>query len=224
LMYGAIGIGIVMISLGLILNIINHFRRGDVLGGLLDKFGVVGVIFYWGMVALVTKYAALESRGLVNLAILLFLALPLVGWALKEPIQYLVQRKAGIPTAPGGGIFVSITESLVGAFEAVLSYLANTISFVRLAAYAMSHAALLVAAFMLAEEVRHFSFGGGVLSVIVIILGNLVVIVLEGIIASVQALRLEYYEFFGKFFSGSGQPFKPFRLVTNGLTWKGAPT
>jgi len=223
LMSGAIGIGIVMISLGLILNIINHFRRGDVIGGFLDKFGVVGLIFYWGMLAFVTNYAAIESRGLVNLAILLFLVLPLVGWAFKEPIQYIVQREAGKLVEPGGSLFVSITESMVGAFEAVLSYLANTISFVRLAAYAMSHAALLVAAFMLAEEVRHFSFGGGVLSVLVIILGNLVAIVLEGIIASVQALRLEYYEFFGKFFSGSGQPFQPFRLVANGLTWKGAP-
>jgi V/A-type H+-transporting ATPase subunit I len=52
------------------------------------------------------------------------------------------------------------------------------------------------------------------LSVLVIILGNAVAIALEGIVASVQALRLEYYEFFGKFFSGGGQPFKPFRLQT----------
>ena len=58
----------------------------------------------------------------------------------------------------------------------------------------------------------------------VVTLGNLVAIVLEGIIASVQALRLEYYEFFGKFFSGSGQPFKPFRLAANGLTWKETPS
>ena len=224
LMYGAIGIGVVMISLGLILNIINRFRRGDVIGGFLDKFGVVGVLFYWGMLALITKYAAIESRGLVNVAIVLFLVLPVVGWVLKEPIEYLAHRRAGHLVEPGGGLFASITESLVGAFEAVLSYLANTISFVRLAAYAMSHAALLVAAFMMADAVRHFSIGGGVLSVLVIILGNLVAIVLEGIIASVQALRLEYYEFFGKFFSGSGQPFKPFRLVVNGMTWKGAPT
>lgn len=224
LMYGAIGIGIVMISLGLILNIINRFRRGDVIGGLLDKFGVIGVMFYWGMLALITKYAAIESLGLVNLAIALCLVLPLVGWAIKEPIEYLVRRHAGHSIEPGGGLGAAITESLVGAFEAVLSYLANTISFVRLAAYAMSHAALLVAAFMMAEQVKHLSVGGGLLSVLVIILGNLVAIVLEGIIASVQALRLEYYEFFGKFFSGSGQPFKPFRLVANGLTWKGAPS
>jgi len=99
-------------------------------------------------------------------------------------------------------------------FEALLSYFANTVSFVRLGAYAMSHAALLVAAFMIAADVKHFSPGGTLLSVLVIILGNLVALVLEGIVASVQALRLEYYEFFGKFFSGGGQPFKPFRLQT----------
>jgi V/A-type H+-transporting ATPase subunit I len=50
--------------------------------------------------------------------------------------------------------------------------------------------------------------------VAIIVLGNIVAIVLEGVIASVQALRLEYYEFFSKFFSGAGRPFKPFRLQT----------
>jgi V/A-type H+-transporting ATPase subunit I len=213
LMYGAMGIGIVMISLGLVLNIINRFRRGDVIGGFLDKFGVVGLWFYWGVLALITKPAAMEARGLAHPAIVVFVVLPLAGWALKEPLEYLRQRRAGHPTAPGGGLFAAITESCVGAFEAVLSYLANTISFVRLAAYAMSHAALLVAAFMLADAVRHCSVGGGWLSVLVIILGNLVALVLESIIASVQALRLEYYEFFGKFFSGDGQAFTPFRLT-----------
>jgi vacuolar-type H+-ATPase subunit I/STV1 len=63
--------------------------------------------------------------------------------------------------------------------------------------------------------VQDFPIGGGLWSVVVIIFGNLIAIVLEGIIASVQALRLEYYEFFGKFFSGSGQAFEPF-LFTAG--------
>lgn len=215
LMSGAIGIGVVMISLGLILNIINRFRRGDVLGGFLDKFGLIGVLFYWGALALITHYAAIQSRGLVSVAAALFLGLPILAWTVKEPLEYYLRRRAGHPLEPGGGLFASITESFVGAFEAVLSYLANTISFVRLAAYAMSHAALLVAALMIAGEVRDIPVAGGVLSVLVIILGNLVAMVLEGIIASVQALRLEYYEFFGKFFSGSGQPFAPFRLAAH---------
>ena len=96
----------------------------------------------------------------------------------------------------------------------MVSYFANTISFVRLAAYAMSHAALLMAAFLMADSVKHVSPAGGLLSVLVIILGNAVALALEGVVASVQALRLEYYEFFGKFFSGGGQPFRPFGLQT----------
>ena len=215
LIYGAVGVGIVMISLGLILNTINRFRRGDVIGALLDKFGLMGLLFYWGTLVLMTQHAVIKSHGLVNLAVVLFMVFPIVGWALKEPAEYFLSRRAGHTIEHFDGLFAAVTESLVGAFEAVLSYLANTISFVRLAAYAMSHAALLLAAFMMAGEVRRFSVGGGVLSVLIIIFGNLVAIFLEGIIASVQALRLEYYEFFGKFFSGNGQPFTPFRLLTN---------
>jgi len=77
----------------------------------------------------------------------------------------------------------------------------------------MSHAALLVAAFMLAAEVQRLLPGGSLWGVVIIIMGNLAAIILEGIIASVQALRLEYYEFFGKFFSGNGRAFEPFRLT-----------
>ncbi len=226
LMYGAIGIGIAMISLGLILNVVNHFRRGDVLGALLGKFGVMGALFYWGVLALLANSETFASHGGLGLAIVLFLVVPMAGWALKEPLEYVLQQHkarfvgAG-PTAEakthsaegGSGLFAAVAESVVGVFEAVLSYLANTISFVRLAAYAMSHAALLVAAFMLAEAVKEVPAAGGALGVMVIVLGNAVAIVLEGIIASVQALRLEYYEFFGKFFSGMGQAFRPFRLV-----------
>jgi V/A-type H+-transporting ATPase subunit I len=212
LMYVTIGFGIAMISLGLILNIVNRFQRGDVIGAFLDKFGFAGLLFYWGTLVILTNSGFFTSRGLTGLSIILFLGLPMLGWAVKEPAEHLLARKGKRHGEAEGGMGDAITESLVGTFEGVLSYLANTISFVRLAAYAMSHAALLVAAFMLAAQVRGISVGGGLWSIVVIILGNAVAIVLEGIIASVQALRLEYYEFFGKFFSGNGQPFEPFRL------------
>lgn len=213
LMYGAISLGIGVISLGLILNIINRFRRGDVIGALLDKFGVVGLLFYWGALVLLVKGAVVRSLGLMSPAIVVFLLIPILGWSIKEPLEHIVRGGTGKQNGETGGLAGAIMESCVGAFEAILSYLANTISFVRLAAYAMSHAALLFAAFMVAAEVRSTPFGGSLWSLLIIILGNAIAIVLEGIIASVQALRLEYYEFFGKFFSGSGQPFEPFRLA-----------
>jgi V/A-type H+-transporting ATPase subunit I len=44
----------------------------------------------------------------------------------------------------------------------------------------------------------------------VVVVGNLIIIVLEGLVVSIQTVRLEYYEFFGKFFRGGGERFKPF--------------
>jgi len=216
-MLAAIGVGVVLISLGLILNVVNCLRRRDWIGGVLGQFGLIGLLFYWGALALVTGVAPPRSPALLVVVLLV----PLAGWCLREPLALVLERRAGHPAAPGGGVLAAITESSVGAFEAVLSYLANTISFVRLAAYAMSHAALLTAAFAMADQLRHVSVGGGALSVLVIVLGNAVAIVLEGIVAAVQTVRLEYYEFFGKFFSGNGQPFTPFRLVT-GVGQRGA--
>lgn len=212
LMACAISFGILLISLGLFLNISNHFRAGDVMGGLLDKFGVLGLLFYWGVLLLLFQSEALQARGLWKPVLLLFVLLPLGGWLLKEPVAFLRHGPAAPAIPEQGGLFTAIAESFVGAFEAVLSYLANTISFVRLAAYALSHAALLSAAFALAREVDPVPTAGPFLAVGVVVLGNLVAIALEGVIASVQALRLEYYEFFGKFFSGVGRPFAPFRL------------
>jgi len=220
LMYVAVGTGIIIISIGLILNMVNRFRNRDFAGGFLDKFGVVGALFYWGVLALMLKYTALKQHGLVGLALVLVIAVPLAVWVLREPVTHVLLNRKGEQAKEGeGNLFTAFMESAVEAFEAVLGYMANTISFVRLAAYAMSHAAILMATFVMAAEVKKIA-GGDVFSVLVIIAGNVVAIVLEGVIASVQALRLEYYEFFSKFFAGDGQAFAPFRLgaVRSGST------
>lgn len=216
LLASALKVGGALISLGLVLNIINRFRRGDVIGALLGKFGLVGLFFYWGMWSLLTQGEAINALGAGNLLPGIIIGLPLTGWLLKEPLEYAFRRRRAQPEHKdqGRGLGQAFTESLLGAFEAVLSYFANTVSFVRLAAYAMSHAALLVAAFMLAGAVRHLPVGGGLLGTLVVIVGNLAVIAFEGVVACVQALRLEYYEFFGKFFAGNGRPFMPFQLKT----------
>jgi len=212
LMGAAVGVGVVLISLGLVLNVINRLRRGDVAGALLDKFGVLGALFYWGALVLLLNPALLRKPGVAGPALALVLGVPLAGWLLRGPLEQFRHRHDS-PAAPGGGrLLEAVAESFAEAFEALLSYLANTISFVRLAAYALSHAALLAAAFLMAEQARQLPVGGGVAAVLLIVAGNLAAIVLEGVIAAIQALRLEYYEFFGKFFQGGGRLFTPFRL------------
>jgi V/A-type H+-transporting ATPase subunit I len=213
LMQLAIAIGVVVISVGLVLNVTNRLRRGNYVGGCFGRFGLAGLLFYWGTLTLLLGGNFLEAHGLMLPALAAFVGMPLAGWALKEPLARLVDRRHGRRPEPGEGWCVAALISLVAAFEALLSYLANTISFVRLAAYAMSHAALLAAAFALADQARHLPLAGPALAALVVILGNAGALVLEGVIAAVQALRLEYYEFFGKFLTGEGRPFQPFRLV-----------
>ena len=210
-LWPSIMVGVGIISLGLVLNIVNRFRRGDYVGGFFDKFGVVGAFFYWGVLALGLKWLIFHQKSLHWLEFVIVIVLPLAALFLKEPVLYALHRRAGHPRE--GSFFEVLMISGVEVFEAAIVYMANTISFVRLAAYAMSHAALLAATFLLAREVSNaVGTVGGALGLAIIILGNVFAILLEGLIAGIQALRLEYYEFFGKFFSGSGKAFQPFRF------------
>jgi V/A-type H+-transporting ATPase subunit I len=212
LMVAAVAVGILMISVGSILNVVNAFRRREFLTAVLDKFGLVGVLFYWGTLVFIVKYTTLSELGLAGIVLVLVIVLPLLALTLKEPLQYALSKRAG-RTPHSENIFMAFVESLIETFEAVMAYLANTISFVRLAAYAMSHAAILMATFAMADTVAETPGVGGVLYVLIAIIGNAVALILEGVVVAVQVLRLEYYEFFGKFFSGSGLPFSAFSFL-----------
>ena len=100
---------------------------------------------------------------------------------------------------------------VVELVDTVVSFFANTISFVRIAAFAAVHAGVFIAIFALADTIAALRFGG-VLSIAVHVAGNVLVILLEGLTVSVQVLRLEYYEFFGKFFRGGGETYAPLTL------------
>ena len=95
-----------------------------------------------------------------------------------------------------------IVEKIFEIIEMLLSFLSNTISFLRLAAFAINHAGLCMAVYLLAD----MSTGAG--NILIAVLGNIVVLVLEGLIVGIQTLRLEYYELFSRFYDGSGKEYK----------------
>ena len=97
-------------------------------------------------------------------------------------------------------------------FETVTTFLGNTVSFVRIGAFALSHATLCLTIYVVGGLVRELP-GGGLWWLLVVVLGNALVIALEGLVVTIQGLRLQYYEFFSKFFSGDGVAYKPFALV-----------
>ena len=98
-----------------------------------------------------------------------------------------------------------IVQGFFELFEVCLSYFSNTLSFVRVGAFAVSHAAMMEVVLMLAGAEN-----GGSPNWLIIILGNLFVCGMEGLIVGIQVLRLEYYEMFSRFYKGNGREFKPF--------------
>ena len=104
-----------------------------------------------------------------------------------------------------------ILHTIVEFIEIILSTMSNNLSFIRVGAFAFAHTLLSLTTLKLAEAI-----GGSVLSVpgiLILIIGNGVIIALEGMIVSIQTIRLEYYEFFGKFFKGLGSRYEPAGLT-----------
>ena len=94
----------------------------------------------------------------------------------------------------------------------MLSVFSNLVSFTRVGAFAINHVGL-----YMAFEVMAKLAGGGILGVIILILGNILIIGLEGMIVFIQGLRLEFYEMFSKYYEGNGRKFRPIREIKERL-------
>jgi len=200
-------LGIVLISVGILVNIANRFRFGEYFRGITDRFGVAGIVLYWGAIGLGLR-SALSGTGAPGLLLVVGLIfVPLLIIFLRELIYESFIHKGHESEGP----FVALMNGAVEVMETLMGLLANTVSFARVGAFALAHAALCMAIFSLVGVVREWP-GGVVWSGAVIVLGNAVIIALEGLVVFVQDLRLEYYEFFSKFFEGVGKKYTPFRI------------
>jgi V/A-type H+-transporting ATPase subunit I len=144
--------------------------------------------------------------------LLLVLAVPLGIIFFKEPLAHVLfhHEHTGEKVFPSGfGMF--LIEAAIDVMVIVIRYLASSVSFVSTAAFALAHGGLFIAVFSLAEILRELR-GGGLWYWLVILLGNVGIIALEGLVVSIQTIRLEYYEFFSKFFKGGGERFQPLKM------------
>jgi V/A-type H+-transporting ATPase subunit I len=201
----AIGFGILVVSLGIILNIANSVRSHSFVENFFDKSGPLVGIIYWSGIGIAVTF--MMSSGRLPHPVIFFglFIVPLGLFFLKGPILKIAgRRRRAFPEGPG----TYIMEGLVGILEILMGYLANTVSFIRVAAFGLAHAGLFVAVFSLAEVVAAKP-GGLIASWVILILGNVVIILLEGLVVTIQALRLEYYEFFSKFFKPATSEYKP---------------
>ncbi len=194
----AVALGVVIILICMIVNIINGIKQKDMQKVFFSQNGLAGMLFYV-LVLVCALSAVMGSSAPMGIAII-FIVISLVLIFLQEPLGKLAARKKDWMPKEKGGFLV---EAFFELFEIVLSFVTNTISFLRVGAFALNHAGMMsvVVMFMLG-----LNTGG---SVAIAIFGNLLVIGLEGLIVGIQVLRLGFYEMFSRFYSGDGREFKP---------------
>ena len=202
------GVGFIINSIGLVINIINNFSLGRIGKAIFSKTGICGTIFFWYVVYVAVK--ALVFKSPVGVFDFVVLGVCLLGIFFSEPLTHLVEGHRPILE---NGIVATLVEGVVELLEVVSSYLSNSVSFLRVGAFALAHAVLGYIIFTMTSLIQsNGGWGGTVGSIAVSIFGNLLVIVLEGMIVAIQVVRLQYYEFFSKFFTETGREFEPFEF------------
>ena len=187
------GIGFLLIIT--VIAIHNRVVERDMTRAVFDTNGLISITLYLSALGGVFNLYRTGAFGILP-AILAFVSLAIL-FAYK-----LIETHAPL----GERILIAAIET----FETITGYVSNTLSFLRVAAFSLNHVALAIAVFTLAEMME--SSAGHYITVV---LGNIFILVLEGAIVTIQALRLEYYEGFSRFYSGDGYEFRP--LTVEGI-------
>lgn len=208
LLIAALMIGIVLIVLSMLFNTILNFRRRKFGEALFSVNGVAGLVFYISIVAAAAGTFMFGADMFSPAYVICLLVVPLVVIFFKHPLSNLI---SGVKPAEKVSVGNFIIENFIELFEAALSFLSNTMSYLRIGGFVLSHAGMMLVVAQLAgtntpgAEIT-------VSTVIVFIIGNLVVMGIEGLLVGIQVLRLEFYEIFNRFYDGSGKDFRPIEI------------
>jgi len=197
-------IGIFLLITSMIFNLFNSFKNKDYAEALFSDSGLSGLILYLFMLSNLAFYG-LQNRLLIPVSITAVIVISLLLLIFfKEPLgNLLIGKKFSIDQK----ISEYLLESIFELFDTVLGYLSNTLSFLRVGAFTLNHAGLSMAVIILSQMMSN---NAG--SLLILIAGNIVIMVLEGVVVGIQILRLEFFEIFSKFYSGSGREFNPLSI------------
>ena len=197
----AIGIGAVLITISIIINIILGLRKKDYERSVFGHNGIAGLVFYVSVIGAAALLMIFNVNVLNPVFIILCIVLPLLLIFLREPLSKWMAKRKDLKPEDGVGGF--IITNFFELFENVLSYITNTVSFLRVGGFILSHAGMMAVVLTLMEMI------GGFASPIVFVIGNIFVMAMEGLIVGIQVLRLEFYEIFSRFYEGDGKEFRP---------------
>ena len=200
IIYSAVGIGICLLMVAMMINIYSLIRRKKFAEAIFSQNGTCGLILYSSSVLMLLDLM-LFKRGFANsVYIALFIVVPIFFILFSEIFIKMFDSNSDWKPKNWGDY---IAQSIFEMFEIILSYVTNTMSFLRVGAFVLVHAGMMMVVFTIAEMF------GTVGYIITLVVGNIFVLCLEALLAGIQVLRLEFYELFSRFFSGTGKAFHP---------------
>ncbi|WP_225320919.1 V-type ATPase 116kDa subunit family protein [Streptomyces luteolifulvus] len=203
LLAAAVGLGAVLLAVAYAAGIVNRWREGGPVAALYATSGIAGATLYLGL-AVVAGYVWLGQA-----------AYAVVGAAIAA--VGLVLAGVGLYTTTSGGPGGAV-QTGIQLFDAVVRIGSNVVSFARLAAFGLTHAALGAIVWDGTTALAGRGPVGVAAALLVFLTGNALAFALEALVAGVQALRLEFYELFSRLFEGEGRPFRPWHLPVQHLT------
>ncbi len=201
-----LAIGVIINSAGLIINMINLAKRKEFGEAIFSKTGLAGMIFLWWIVVLAVRIILGGKLGIIDI---FGFGIPLVALMFAEPLKAMVDKAQGKVVEEKHSASEAIIGSIVELLEVVIYYTSNSLSFLRVGAFALTHAVLSFVIFTMGSMVRGTTATGLFWEIFIYLIGNSIIIGLEGLIVTIQVVRLQYYEFFSKFFTRNGKAFKP---------------
>jgi V/A-type H+-transporting ATPase subunit I len=203
ILMGAVGVGIFFILLTIFFNIVIKIREKNWESAIFGNNGICGFVFFAALLTGLLVPMVADVKLMTLPYILCLIVLPVVLMFLREPLGGVIN---GEKFKIHGTIGEFIAQNFFELFEFMIGYATNTISFIRIGGFVLSHAGMMGVVMTLAE------MAGSGASPIVVILGNIFVIGMEGLIVGIQVLRLEFYEIFSRFYDGEGTAFNPVKV------------
>ncbi|NLM13696.1 MAG: V-type ATP synthase subunit I [Epulopiscium sp.] len=204
ILISAVVLGVILILFGFGYSMINCLKVSNIKDGLFGRNGLAGLIFYIALLLIVYDIAVapiIIPKVILIACIIISMAVMVI----REPLANTIQNKLPLYHEEISSYYV---ESGFDILETILSLASNTISFIRVGAFALNHVGLFLAFKTMADMAN-----GGITGIIIMIIGNIIIIGLEGLIVFIQGLRLQYYELFGKYFRGEGIEFTPVKFI-----------
>ena len=199
-------LGTVLILSAMSINIFLSLKNRQFGRALFSCNGIAGIVVYSSVFGAVILIMTSGVNIFSPIFIVCFILIPLSAIFFSVPLSNAIEAKINKNNTQKLEKFSAVNATF-DMIDIVLSYFSNTLSFLRVGGLALSHAALMLV-------VMEFSHMVGAIGVpIVVLLGNVFVMILEGLIVSIQALRLIYYEIFSRFYNSDGKPFEPARVV-----------